>query len=434
MNLPGVATAMRLTKRFAPVFGVRAADVAVRFGFNLALARALGADGSGSYYLALSVVTIAASVARLGLDTAAVRYVSVALDEGNLARARGTTFMVLAYVAVVGLALSGLLLAAAGPLSHHLFDKPDFVPVLKAFALGTAMLALDMAVASLLSAFGRPVASQVVGTMLWPTLTLPILLFGPFTAPTVAHIAVTAMALAATGGLVLVLGSLGARLRPVAFVPMRSLVVTGLPLFGTEMVFLLFSNLPIVVLGVFSTATEVGLFAVASRISLLLAVFTLAMTAVSSPHFARLYAAGDSAGLQAAANDATRMVGAACATAALVIMLFPELLLRIFGASFVAAAPMLIALSAGQLVAGLLAPSTPLLSMTGGERALWRTSLFSFAILVMLLLVLVPPLGGLGAAIAAGIGTAAYSGVAAIVVHRRLGIHLHHAYRVRRRP
>ena len=63
MNLPGVATAMRLTKRFAPVFGVRAADVAVRFGFNLALARALGADGSGSYYLALSVVTIAASVA-----------------------------------------------------------------------------------------------------------------------------------------------------------------------------------------------------------------------------------------------------------------------------------------------------------------------------------------------------------------------------------
>lgn len=415
--------------RFAPVFGIRAGDVAVRFAFNLTLARALGADASGVYYLALSIVTLASSLARLGLDTAAVKYLAIAADRSDHAQVRGIAARVLAYVAAASLALSALLWFGAGALASHLFAKPALAPVLQALSLATCMLSLDAALAALLSALGRPALSQLIGTVLWPALMLPVLIVAaPGNPADVAHLAVVAMAVTAIVGAAALLKAGGRGPVALGAVPLRTIAATGLPLFGAEMVFLLFSNLPVVALGYFASAAEVGQFAVASRISLLMAVFVVAAGVVASPGFARFHAAQQRDHLTAHVFETTRLVGALAAIACLVMIAVPGLLLQLFGAGFGPAAPMLVILALGQLVPSLFATASSLLSMTGGETALWRATLVSFVAMAILLVALVPQYGGLGAAIATAAGTACYGIAAAIAVRRRLGIDMLHAY------
>lgn len=46
------------------------------FGFNVVLARLLGADGAGLYYLTLTIVTIAATLGCVGMNNAVIRFVA----------------------------------------------------------------------------------------------------------------------------------------------------------------------------------------------------------------------------------------------------------------------------------------------------------------------------------------------------------------------
>lgn len=46
----------------------------VSFGFNLVLARLLGAEGSGLFFLALMITTICSILSQLGLGSTFVRY------------------------------------------------------------------------------------------------------------------------------------------------------------------------------------------------------------------------------------------------------------------------------------------------------------------------------------------------------------------------
>ncbi len=50
--------------------GMKVLAVGLGFGLNVLLARLLGAEGAGVYYLALTVTSIAAVVGRIGLDNA----------------------------------------------------------------------------------------------------------------------------------------------------------------------------------------------------------------------------------------------------------------------------------------------------------------------------------------------------------------------------
>lgn len=56
--------------------GVKVVTGILTFALNVVVARALGAEGAGLFFLALTVVTIAAILGQLGLDAAVVRFVA----------------------------------------------------------------------------------------------------------------------------------------------------------------------------------------------------------------------------------------------------------------------------------------------------------------------------------------------------------------------
>ena len=301
-------------RRIAPVFGMRFGEVGIRYVFTLMLAASLGVDGTGQFYIGISIITVAASIARLGIDSAAVKQVAISTDRHDLAGARDLSAFSISAVVILGGVTSLAIFCTSEPIAALVFGKPALAPLLHVAAFGTLALAVQTTVGGLLTAADRPVIGQFVAAVAWPLATTVYLLvvgLGTVSPGTAMAVAVGAMALSSLGGLFALWARLGRRLPRRPTLDGSSLIAVALPLCGVELVYLLINNLPIVALGMLGTDRDVGLLGLASRVSMLLTVFTVAMYAVTAPRFARLYASADGASLKSAANqlDARSRIG-----------------------------------------------------------------------------------------------------------------------------
>jgi O-antigen/teichoic acid export membrane protein len=413
---------MRTILRLAPVVALRLGEAGLRYGLNLVLAVSLGVAGAGQFYFGIALVSLGASLARCGVDSVAMKRLAVARGAGDAAGARGLVLACLGSAAGLGLALSLLLLLAAPAFPG------DLALVVRVFAFGIGALAVQGMAGSLLAAMDRPLAGQAVSVVIWPALTvLAVLLSWPGIAMA-GLVAILSMAAAAGLGAVLLWRALDGRLRPFALPAPRALLAAGLPFFGTEIVYLLLSNLAVIALALLVGEAEAGLFGLASRLSMLLTMLTVAMYALTAPRLARLHAEADATGLARAAHEATRAIALAGLPAAVLLLAMPAWLLGLFGEGFAAAAPALVVLTLGQVVNVVFSQGHTLLAMTGREGWLWRVALASLGTL-LLALPLALAYGATGAAVATTLAGAVGSLGQAICVRRQLGIHILGAFR-----
>jgi len=406
------------------VFAIRLGEIGVRYAFNMVLAVSLGVQGAGQFYLGISTITLAAALARFGIDSAAMRQLAVAHKEGKAARVRSIAALTVGSAALAGGVIAALLSLAAPFLGTRLLSDPALATALRPFAFGTLALAVMVTAGSLLSALDRPVAGQIIAALVWPSLATAWLLLGG--AGNAALGAVLAMAATALAGLLLVGREVGCG--PLEQVDARGLLAAAGPLFGVEMTYLLLANLPVLALGLWATDAEAGLFGLAGRVSALLTVLTVAMYAVAAPRLARLHAASDRAGLRRAAHAAARGVTVLALPAAAAMLAFPGPLLALFGEGFRAGAPLLVILALGQIVNVLFSQCHTLLAMSGNERCLLRCAVATLGVLGLALALLVPALGATGAAVATVAATLIMSLGSALAVRRRLGLNILAAY------
>ena len=68
----------------AAAFAAKVSGAVMGFLFSIMLARLLGPTGTGVYFLALTIVNIGATISRLGLDVAVLRFAAVADDQESM--------------------------------------------------------------------------------------------------------------------------------------------------------------------------------------------------------------------------------------------------------------------------------------------------------------------------------------------------------------
>jgi len=434
--------------RLIRLFGARGLEVGVRYGLTLAFAIVLGVDGAGQIYLGLALIVLMASFARWGLNEGLVRPFSLARQAHDNEAARGLAAFGIVFVVILGSLLSLLLLLTAPWLATRVFSGAISPATLTAFAFGTLGSGLLALLGNLMIAMGRPVLGQAIAAVLWPLPVLALLLLpgalissgeipggglsgGGVTGGGVTGTAwMITLAMLATSalGTVLVFRLLGGT-RPLRWPAMLPALVASLPLFGSELSLIAIYHFPILALGMVGDAADLGLFGLASRLSMLLTVMGMAVYAFTAPRFAALHDAADSQGLERAAHAATRLAVVASLPVILIFGFLPGPLLSLFGPDFRPAAPLLIILSLGHCVHLTLSPAYTLLAMSGHARDIGRNSLMGVLVLLLLLPPLMLQLGALGAAIA---GTAAYVTISlanARSVRQRLGIALWRAFR-----
>jgi O-antigen/teichoic acid export membrane protein len=155
-----------------------------------------------------------------------------------------------------------------------------------------------------------------------------------------------------------------------------------------------------VVLGVYRSADEVGIYVAAMRLATLVSFILWAGNSILAPKYATLYSNDRIDELQSLVLTITRFMAFLAAFPLIVFLLFASQLLSIFGPEFVFGETSLIVLSIGQFVNTAVGSVGYLLMMTGNE---WTFNNIFFAGVILNLILnilLVPSFGIAGAAVA----------------------------------
>lgn len=374
------------------------------------IGRHLGTEGAGTYFLVVAVFMIVSNVTELGADTGLVRYVSAARARGRL-----TDVPALVQMALVPVLLAGLVVVVltAGVVS----SCPDLFAPLPG---GLVVLAAGVAVLSSLLAVALAISRGLGDVVAYPLLQNVAL-------PVMRLIGVGVAVLAGWG----VIGVLGSWLAPVAVVLALAVAVAarltarhagGLRAAPTRpsdrrrlssefwgfsatrgvaaAVEILLEWMDVILVGALASPAQAGIYAVVTRCARAGEVIQQAARVAVGPQISAALARG-------ATREAREIYGLVTAAMIwlawpffLVLAIFGETVLSLFGPGFAVGATSLAVLSLAMGVATAAGTVQTILLM--GGRSSWQLADKSLALVlnIALDLALIPLWGIEGAAVA----------------------------------
>ncbi|MGL5816919.1 MAG: oligosaccharide flippase family protein [Phycicoccus sp.] len=372
------------------------------FAVMALLATSLGAADVGRYSLLYGMLSLLSLLGLAGFRAGLTRFVAASLADDDPARLRGTVRLGIGVTVGASLLLAvGLALAA--PAVAEFYRDPGLEPAVRVVAATLPATTLADAALSATQGWRSQVEYTVIGRFVDPLtvlgLTGLVVVLGLGLEP-----ALWALAAGAWLGALLASAALARRMRRIP--PARPVVETR-AIFSFSLVSwvsalaatgLIWSGT--LVLGRLAGPADVGVFTVAARL-VSLAVFVMPpITNAFAPHMAHLAHTGRREEAARAYGDATRWILAASLPAFVVLIAFSDPLLRLFGEDFRSGAAVTVILALGQLVAAAAGPCGVVLNMSG---RVWISMVDNVGVLVLnivLTVLLVPPLGIVGAAVA----------------------------------
>ena len=107
----------------------------LKYFFELIVARNLGADLFGIFFLGFTIYKILERVGSLGLPLGVLRYVSIFRSNGDNERIKGTILQSLFIVSVSGVIIAATIILLSPKISVGIFHASSLTPVLTIFAL-----------------------------------------------------------------------------------------------------------------------------------------------------------------------------------------------------------------------------------------------------------------------------------------------------------
>lgn len=392
-----------LVKAVAGSGAVRLGAMAASFIVGVQLARMLGVEGYGYYGLALSIITIAAIPGELGIPRLITREVSGAVARGDDGQLYGVLRWGRHTIVKLSLAMAGVAIGIS------LFLAATDRPVLALAVLCGAPIIPFMAFARVsggaLQGLNHVVLGQIPANLLRPALlSLLLLAFALVGTRVSVNEAMILNSVTAAAALAVSTLWLRRRLPPRAahrrVEGERRWLASTIPLALTDGMRILQIELTILLVGVFASATQVGLFRIATIIATTAAVAMPVVTQVALPTIARLHAAGDPRQLQKLVTYCARVQFAGvCLLSLPLLVAAGPLLTFVYGADYAAAADPLRIVALGQIVNSALGPNAALLNMTHHERRVSRAMGIALLINVTGIALLVARYGALGGAL-----------------------------------
>ncbi|HEY3865211.1 MAG TPA: oligosaccharide flippase family protein [Solirubrobacteraceae bacterium] len=397
---------------------------AMAFVLAVLLARFLGSRGYGIYALAFAWSTLLGVPAILGLNTFLVRGIAVyevkkqwSLMKGLLFRTNQLVLLTSTMIAVVGatVAVTWLSPSFRGPFCVAMLLVP--------------LTALTLLRQGAMQAFGRVVRGQFPEYLIRPLLiivgVLALELVKRLTPTTALGANVAGVAVAFVVGALLLRRALPDALRSVRpEYATREWLRASLPMMLIAGVWMANNNITTLIVGALDGPRAAGVYSVVQKGAEVIVILLYATNMPLAPAVARLHARGDQPGLEHTTERMARATLLVSAPVAVAFMVFPHLYLELFGASFQMGATALVILAFGQLVNAAAGPSGNVLIMTGQERIAVRGVAAGLLANVVLAVVLVPPLGVTGGAIAFASSLALWNTVLVVLARRLVGVNV----------
>ncbi len=395
----------------------------IQFVFDLLMARQFGASGTGIFYLCFSVILTLSLLGHIGLDRTVVRLMPPLLlkkDYDSASAIKRTTLGIV--ITLTAILTFGLFLAAPW-LAARVFNDPGLTIYIQIFSFGLPFYSLRFIYGGFLRALKRTRESLIVERVIIYALGI-VAIFSLGALYGIKGMAVgfvLSCAISVVVGMFFVHKYLPAAKTNQTY-SKKMLLSSGVPLlfvaFGTQMI----GQASVLVLGALASTTDVGVYNAALKVSLVLTLILTAINTIAGTTISELYASNQKSKLEKIFGKTSALGFLLGLPLFLIMMVFPEFILGLFGAEFIGGVTALRILAVGQFVNIIVGPTLFILAMTGREKALAATVCGSLGINIVLGVTIIPHFGVVGAAIATAVTVGLSNIIMLILVRRYLGV------------
>ena len=376
-----------------------------RYLYSALLARWVGAEFLGIYSLANAIMLISEVVAKMGLETGAMRFVSRLNPELDQEKIQKIIASALKMTTIFSLVIMVALIISSGAIVKNILNEPPLLKlVIIIFAIAIPFNALTLVSAFATQGFKRLKYKILVTQFLNPTLLLTTMVicywFISAESALMAPMLITGII-----GFFVMLGVL----KKVTGVSnnqiMKAKVDTSLFNFSYPLMFVTILQtfmhwMDILMLGYFTDATTVGLYHPAARTAGLLQALLLSFISIYAPMMAQFHREGDRKKMADTYKLVSRWLLMCAIPISAIFIIFPGKVMLLFGPEYLPSAKILVILTGATFIQAIFGAAGPTLSMSGHTKlVLWNT-IGAFALNFGLNIYLIPNYGIIGAAIA----------------------------------
>ncbi|MCK5697246.1 MAG: glycosyltransferase [Gammaproteobacteria bacterium] len=408
-----------LLRGVSTAFMVKVMALVLGFIFNLVIARNLGAEGAGLFFIALIIVSIVATIGQFGTVGSLTRFISAGIAENNWQSVKGVYRQAMTFTLISSLSLTILLFFSAPFLAQDIFNKPDLIPVLQLMSMAVLPIAFYSLQSAALLGLKQIRDANIVLGVLTPlfALLMCIALFYENSLFVISFVYVIATFLAMLTGLYWWHKYLSPYKTITPNFNFSKLMKSTVPLLGVDgFNLLLMWNAPLL-LGIWGMESDVGIFHVANRVAMLTSMVLLAVNSIVGPKLSECFTLNDRALAYSLVKKSTLLMILISTPIILVMLLFPENIMRLFGDEFQKGADLLVILAIAQFVCVAFGPVEQVLIMSGHELKLQIAFMFAAIASLIASFFLIPTLGMIGAAFSSVIGVLLIRLIAAYYVY-----------------
>ncbi|MEL6987762.1 MAG: flippase, partial [Bacteroidota bacterium] len=202
----------------------------------------------------------------------------------------------------------------------------------------------------------------------------------------------------------------------------KELLAIGFPMLLTTATSLLITSIDILMLGYFKGTFEVGIYDIAIKFSLLAGVALLGINAIATPKFSEFYSTNNFDGLKRMVRWSSKFIFWSTTPVLVILLLFPELILSIYGEEFPKAATALVILTVGQFISSISGSVGNILKMTDNHKVFQNIMIVATLLNIVLNIILIPLYGINGAAIATSSSIIFYNLTGVYYVYKKLNL------------
>ncbi len=400
---------------------MRMGAAVIAFAMNVVVARKLGAEESGYFFLAVTFATLLATIGRIGADQTVLRYVSVYSAESKWNTVHALIKKIAAWSILPLTVITILVAILSKPIAVYFFNKPALQWPLFYVALSMPFFAAYNVYGMALQGRKKVVYSVSSLKLLTP---LVLILFVFLLTPKNSADTAKYYSIACFINLIIAMYWWYKNIPPASAkeeFDSKVLWKSCSPLWIVAIMNVITTWGGQLIAGIFNNSTEVAQLSVCRNTTVLISFILMAVNNVSAPRFAVMYKEGKMKELKHYVRNATRMMTIAALPITLVLWIFPEFILSLFGEDFEGGATLLRILATGQFISVVSGSVGYLLNMTGHEKDMRNVMVLNAILSIVLALILTPLLGAIGSALSTAIAVGCTNLMAVGYVKKRLG-------------
>lgn len=372
--------------------------------FIFILSHYYGAKGMGIYSLALSVLGILELFGTMGFKTSVLRFVGQFSAENNHHKIKSLYKKVLELIVPISFILAIALFFFSRKIAVSVFHNEALIIPFQIISLIIPVNSINAINIELIRGLRNIPLSEYLRNLNEPLLNIPLLLIiSLFLAN--YYVPIITFSLAIIGSFLISTFYVIKRTRSFSIDIEKSLSKTELlkissPMMITAFSFLVMGRIDTIMLGMFSTTENVGIYNIALKIASVTSFILYAINTISAPKFSELYWSKDMENLRKVVRFSSKLIFVFSFPILLAFIIFPKFFMGIFGIEFIAGRYALIFLTMGQFVNASSGSVGIFLNMTGKQRIFRNIILTATSINIALNYILIPKYGINGAAIA----------------------------------